>query len=129
MRGLQIAEADLNASGNLPFRVKIEARDGWLSLTLPACSGEIWLPEGTAGERRTVDLSAFAPPAPKAEPIAQARELPPVDKPFKEMSVEELQGAILAKMAKNGPVTEEMRRTVLENTHPGSLLNWVRSFR
>ena len=28
LRGLQIAEADLNASGNLPFRVKIEPRDG-----------------------------------------------------------------------------------------------------
>ena len=28
LRGLQIAEADLNASGDLPFKVKIEARDG-----------------------------------------------------------------------------------------------------
>lgn len=28
LRGLQIAEADLNASGDLPFRVKIEPRDG-----------------------------------------------------------------------------------------------------
>ena len=28
LRGLQIAEADLNAAGNLPFRVKIEPRDG-----------------------------------------------------------------------------------------------------
>ena len=28
LRGLQIAEADLNALGDLPFRVKIEPRDG-----------------------------------------------------------------------------------------------------
>ena len=28
LRGLQIAEADLNASGDLPFKVKIEPRDG-----------------------------------------------------------------------------------------------------
>ena len=44
------------------------------------------------------------------------------------MTVEELQASILAKMAKNGPVTEDMKRTVTVNTHQGSLLNWVRSF-
>lgn len=41
----------------------------------------------------------------------------------------ELQCAILAKMAGNGPVTEQMRRTVLENEHHGSLVNWLKSFR
>jgi len=44
------------------------------------------------------------------------------------MSIEELQASIIAKMAKNGPVTDDMRRTVEVNTHQGSLLNWVRSF-
>ena len=44
------------------------------------------------------------------------------------MTVEELQLCIIEKMAKNGPVTEQMRRTVIENTHQGSLCNWVRSF-
>ena len=51
-----------------------------------------------------------------------------LNKPYEEMSVEELQASILAKMAKNGPVTEDMKRTVTVNTHQGSLLNWVRSF-
>ena len=45
-----------------------------------------------------------------------------------EMTVEQLQAAILAKMAKNGPVTSQMRRDVRENIWPDSLLNWVRSF-
>ena len=45
------------------------------------------------------------------------------------MSIEELQEAILSKMAKNGPVTEQMLRSVRENCHQGSLLNWVKSFR
>ena len=45
------------------------------------------------------------------------------------MTIEELQAAILEKMAGNGPVTEEMKRTVFENVYPNSLLNWVRSFR
>ena len=44
------------------------------------------------------------------------------------MSVEELQEAILEKMRKNGPVTDYMLGTVRENTHHGSLLNWVKSF-
>ncbi len=51
-----------------------------------------------------------------------------LNKPYEEMTVEELQASILAKMAKNGPVTEDMKRTVTVNTHQGSLLNWVRSF-
>ena len=51
-----------------------------------------------------------------------------LNKPYEEMTIEELQASILAKMAKNGPVTDDMRRTVEVNNHQGSLLNWVRSF-
>lgn len=47
---------------------------------------------------------------------------------YDNMSVTELQVAILEKMAKNGPVTDQMIRTVIENNHMGSLQNWVRSF-
>ena len=45
------------------------------------------------------------------------------------MSVEELQACILEKLAKNGPVTDRMRKEVAENIYPNSLLNWVKSFR
>jgi len=51
-----------------------------------------------------------------------------LNKPYEDMTIEELQASILAKMAKNGPVTEDMKRTVVVNTHQGSLLNWVKSF-
>ena len=59
------------------------------------------------------------------------RELPEraPGKPYEQMSVAELQAEILAKMAKNGPVSDRMRRDVLENIYPNSLLNWVKSFR
>lgn len=50
------------------------------------------------------------------------------NKSYEEMTVEELQEAILEKMRKNGPVTDYMLGTVRENTHHGSLVNWVRSF-
>ena len=51
------------------------------------------------------------------------------NKSFEDMSIEELQQVILNKMAKNGPVTDEMKRTVYENVYKNSLINWVNSFR
>jgi hypothetical protein len=47
---------------------------------------------------------------------------------YRQMSVEELQEAILEKMRRNGPVTDYMLGTVRDNTHQGSLVNWVKSF-
>ena len=112
---------------------RVTAQDGRLHLSVPANGGEIWLPETAAGEKPALDMAAieeaFAEAKqPEAVTLA-SEERPVVNKPYEEMSVEELQGAILDKMARNGPVTDYMRRTVLENTHPGSLLNWVKSFR
>lgn len=49
-------------------------------------------------------------------------------KSYEDMTVEELQEAILSKMAKNGPVTEQMLQTVRENVYHNSLVNWVKSF-
>ncbi len=40
-----------------------------------------------------------------------------------------LQEAIIAIMEKNGPVTDQMRRDVYNNTHHDSLITWVKSFR
>lgn len=50
-------------------------------------------------------------------------------KPYEEMEIKELQDAILLKMQKNGPVTDQMLKSVRENIYRDSLLNWVKSFR
>ncbi len=50
------------------------------------------------------------------------------NKSYEDMTIEELQEAILEKMRNNGPVTDYMLRTVRENKHKGSLVNWVKSF-
>ena len=50
-------------------------------------------------------------------------------KPYEDMTVAELQACILQKMAKNGPVTEQMKKDVDDNIWRDSLLNWVKSFR
>ena len=64
---------------------------------------------------------------PKAEPKAK-KVVVDANKAYEDMTVEELQEAILEKMRKNGPVTDYMLGTVRENTHQGSLINWVKSF-
>lgn len=87
--------------------------------------------EKQAGKEQQTKEEKQAGKEQQTEEEKQVEEkLPPVpNKPYEEMSIEELQAAILEKMAGNGPVTEEMKRTVFENVYPNSLLNWVRSFR
>ena len=106
---------------------KITTDNGGLRLTLPPHSGEIWLPEGVSLQvPKPVTFRAQEEPTP-----AETKNLEPqeTNKPFDQMTVEELQQAILAKMAKNGPITQQMYQDVAENVYRDSLLNWVRSFR
>ena len=68
---------------------------------------------------------------PKVETKSQVKQEKVVvdwNKFYEDMTIEELQEAILEKMRKNGPVTDYMLGTVRENTHHGSLVTWVRSF-
>lgn len=60
---------------------------------------------------------------------AEVESLEIPDIPYEEMTVKQLQAVILSKMAKNGPVTDRMRRDVMENIWHNSLVNWAKSFR
>lgn len=53
---------------------------------------------------------------------------PAKNKSYEEMTIEELQEAILERMRRNGPVTDQMRRDVMENVYHNSLVTWVKSF-
>lgn len=59
--------------------------------------------------------------------VCKSNEVNP-NKTYEEMTVEELQEAILEKMRRNGPVTDQMRRDVMENVYQNSLVTWVKSF-
>lgn len=48
---------------------------------------------------------------------------------YDNMSIEELQVAILEKMTGNGYIDKPMIKTVMDNNHLESLRNWVKSFR
>ena len=114
---------------------KITVSGGGFSAEIAGNSGEIWVPDMVEGKFETVDVvSVEVPVVDKVTEIAQEQaetkeeKVLDLNKPYEEMSIEELQASIIAKMAKNGPVTEDMKRTVDINVHHGSLLNWVRSF-
>ena len=130
---------------------QLRAENGRLNLRLGPCDGEILIPESRSTAcfepiRTTVpepESKAGAENASAAAAgggsgatkvgtaAAEAQAAQPLDlsKPYEQMSVEELQAAILQKLTHNGPVTDQMRRAVAANIWKESLLNWVKSFR
>ena len=137
--------------------MKVPVEQGQINVTLQPNSGEIWIPEeGRAEEPEHTPIEPVKFKAVKVEvamPVTepenvQTKELRPessgqaakvtapehkievpTNKANEEMTIEELQQAILDKMAKNGPITDQMRRDVMENVYHNSLINWVKSFR
>ena len=119
---------------------------GTLSAEIAGNSGEIWVPETSA----KLDIPVVE--VPKVEEVAKqvvVEKIEPVivsvveekildkvgavktlnlNKPYEEMTIEELQEVIIGKMRKNGPVTDRMMKDVTDNTHHGSLVTWAKSF-
>jgi glycosidase len=133
---------------------KVIVNGGRIQVKVYANSGEIWIPaemfDKSIAPVKTVKIEKIPEPVKEEEPkkveeLKQAEEPKPVklkaespkaeaaavdwSKSYDDMTVEELQEAILEKMRKNGPVTDYMLGTVKDNTHHGSLVNWVKSFR
>ena len=86
-------------------------------------------PKEKASENHTAAVRPDERRAEPAETEIRPEDIEIPDKPYELMTVEQLQAVILAKMAKNGPVTEQMRRDVIENVWHNSLVNWANSFR
>ncbi len=123
---------------------KVSVNGGKIQVKASANYGEIWIAEGQLVEKiepiKTVEIKETPEPAKVVEepeitePVKIQEEkkteevVVDLNKPYEEMSVEELQEAILEKMKQNGPVTDYMMGTVRENTHHGSLVTWVKSF-
>ncbi len=123
---------------------RVTANGGRIQVKVRANSGDIWIPIGISNETfepvQTVEI--IKPQAPVKVVEEHEREEPVVvqeedvtekivvdpNKRYEDMSVEELQEAILQKMRQNGPVSDYMLGTVRENKHHGSLVTWVKSF-
>ncbi len=116
---------------------------GHIAVQVPANYGEIWIPEEFLDEgiapikieiSKTTEtvINVEKPVNSEHEKTLEENTVDKVNidpnKPYEEMSVTELQEAILEKMRSNGPVTNYMLGTIRENTHHGSLVNWIKSF-
>jgi len=146
--GALTGESASSSGGRLKIRVPSNSGEIWLPAELcsesfaPIKASEIQkAPEPVKYIEKEPEALPFKtveepakPEAPKAEPVIVQEEKQPekttVDrnKAYEDMSVEELQEAILEKMRRNGPVTDYMMGTVRDNTHHGSLVTWVKSF-
>ena len=78
--------------------------------------------EKTADDTETSTTAATEPASGKSVVTVDWSKSP------EDMTVEELQAGILAKMANNGPVTDQMKKTVYDNIWHDSLVNWLKSF-
>ena len=113
---------------------KIAVSNGTIAVNILANSGEIWIPFESsmpASHVPELDKDILNTSASSAETSAKtlAETAPPnVCGTFEDGKIAGLQEAILAIMEKHGPVTDQMRRDVLNQTHHDSLINWVKSF-
>ena len=108
---------------------RVSPEGGRVRIRLDGFGGDIWIPDRdgrTVYEPVRRGIPKETPQAAHAE-IKEPRRAP--GKALEEMTVEELQAEVLAKLASNGPVTDRMRRDVTDNVYRDSLLNWIKSFR
>ena len=75
------------------------------------------------------DVSSTPETEPSSSQETAETVTPNPNKTPEEMTVGELQAAILAKMAGNGSVDDQMKKTVYDNIWHESLVNWLKSFR
>ena len=121
---------------------RFDVSGGRLNFSLSGSGGDIFAPDnGSVKAEEPACVVKYEPVPVKVEPgkVEEPKEAEPEknaepvsvevpDIPYDLMTVEQLQAAILAKMAKNGPVTDQMRRDVEANIWHNSLINWVNSF-
>ena len=92
-----------------------------------AAKAEDIQPEKTADTSATSAENSF-PENTEAAVEKEKTVIVDLNKSPEDMTVDELQQAILAKMAGNGPVTDQMKKTVYDNIWHDSLVNWLKSF-
>jgi glycosidase len=108
------------------FREKISNNNGIVSFKIKANSGEIWI-SGDSKDYKPLEIEIKEEV--KEEPKREEKTVVIRNVSFDEMTIEELQQGIIDRMAKNGPVTDQMKKDVYGNNHHGSLINWIKSFR
>ena len=111
------SETATDAKGNKEAKPKIESKESKDIVTAT---------ESADAKKNTTDIEKNTTTDTPVDP-----ETITVDwsKSPESMTVPELQAAILAKLAGNGPVDAQMKKTVTDNIWHDSLVNWLKSFR
>lgn len=136
-------------SGQITVDIDANSGDIWVNSD---CAASIGSPKKAANAAKAPKAPVKEEPkaeAPKKEEAPETKtEAPeikeaPTEKPaeapvqtnnnessrsYEDGIIRGLQEAIIARMEKNGPVTDQMRRDVDANTHHDSLINWIKSF-
>ena len=117
-----------DSDGNVYKPTYLQSR---LHFDLEGGSAEIWIPADSKKQyeplKTVIEDNSAEKTETKANPVMPQRASD--GKSLEEMSVEELQAEVLARLSANGPLTDRMIREVQENVYRDSLLNWVKSFR
>ena len=108
------SETSTDAKGNQESEPKIESKD-----TVAATESADAKKNTTDTEKNT---AADTPVDPETITVDWSKSP-------ESMTVPELQAAILAKLAGNGPVDAQMKKTVTDNIWHDSRVNWLKSFR
>ncbi len=119
--------SDCSYKGILSGR-QVHAENGTVHIEIEAHGAEIYIPD-TQARASYNPLKIETEFAVMEEDKQDLSEVEVPDRPYKEMSVEQLQAVILKKMAANGPLNDRMIRDVKENIYHDSLVNWAKSFR
>lgn len=109
------SETATDAKGNKEAEPKIESK------------GIVTATESADAKKNTTDIEKNTTAA--DTPVDPETITVDWSKSPESMTVPELQAAILAKLAGNGPVDAQMKKTVVDNIWHDSLVNWLKSFR
>ena len=128
------SETATDAKGNKRAEPKIESKE---SKDIVTATESADAKKNTTNTEKNISAANEVKDSAK-DASAQAAADTPVDpetitvdwsKSPESMTVPELQAAILAKLAGNGPVDAQMKKTVTDNIWHDSLVNWLKSFR
>ena len=128
------SETATDAKGNQESEPKIESKE---SKDIVTATESADAKKNTTNTEKNISAANEVKDSAK-DASAQAAAGTPVDpetitvdwsKSPESMTVPELQAAILAKLAGNGPVDAQMKKTVTDNIWHDSLVNWLKSFR
>lgn len=128
------SETATDAKGNKKAEPKIESKE---SKDIVTATESADAKKNTTNTEKNISAANEVKDSAK-DASAQAAADTPVDpetitvdwsKSPESMTVPELQAAILSKLAGNGPVDAQMKKTVTDNIWHDSLVNWLKSFR